>query len=434
MGRRTRTARAVTGVALAAMVVAGCGGSQAQDGPPELTWYINPDGGGNNPKGGGQAQIAQECAKESGGAYTIRTELLPNSASDQRVQLLRRVAAGDPGVDLMSLDPVFLAEFANAGYLADVPQELEREFTEDRVQSAIDASTWQGELVAVPFWANTQVLWYRKSVAEKAGLDMSKPVTWDQVIEAADSQDRTVGVQAMPYEGYTVWLNALMAGAGGEVLKNPGATADEVQLDVDSEAGRAAAGVVSRIAETGVAGPAMGTSDETVALNLFQSNAKSGFMVNWPYVWAAFPANGVKFIDDIGWARFPQTTEGKESAPPFGGIELGVNAASEHPEEAYEAIRCITSHEKQTMYMKNIGNPASRSKVFDEPEIRKQFPMAGLIRESLEAAEPRPQSQFYGDISTGLQRSFSPPDKVDQNTPAQAQEFILAVIKGEKLL
>ena len=116
MGRRSTQARWATGVALGALVVTGCGGSEEPaEGSKELTWYINPDGGGNNPNGGGQAQIARQCSEASDGAYTIRTELLPNSASDQRVQLLRRVAAGDPGVDIMSMDPVFVAEFANAG-------------------------------------------------------------------------------------------------------------------------------------------------------------------------------------------------------------------------------------------------------------------------------------------------------------------------------
>lgn len=436
MGRRSTQARLVTGVALGALVVTGCGGSEEPaDATKELTWYINPDGGGNNPNGGGQAQIARQCSEASNGAYRIRTELLPNSASDQRVQLLRRVAAADPGVDIMSMDPVFVAEFANAGYLADVPQELEDEFTEDRVESAIEASTWQGELVAVPFWANTQVLWYRKSVAEAAGLDMSKPVTWDQITEAAASQDKAIGIQAMPYEGYAVWINALIAGAGGEIVKNPGANADETELGIDSEAGRKAAEIIQKISSTGTGGPAMGTTDETVALNTFQAPDSSAFMVNWPYVWAAFPANGVKFIDDIGWTRFPATVEGEESAPPFGGIELGVNAGSDAPQESYEAIRCITNLEHQTMYMKNIGNPATRNKVFDDPEIKEQFPMAGLIRESLDSAVPRPQSQFYSDISTGLQRSFSPPNEVDpDSTPKQAQEFLLAVIRGEKLL
>ena len=61
--------------------------------------------------------------------------------------------------------------------------------------------------------------------------------------------------------------------------------------------------------------------------------------------------------------------------------------------------------------------------------------MAELLRESLDEAAPRPQSQFYSDISTGLQRAFSPPDEVSpDSTPKQAQEFILAVIRGEKLL
>ncbi|SNC62626.1 carbohydrate ABC transporter substrate-binding protein, CUT1 family [Kytococcus aerolatus] len=436
MGRRAAATRIVAGAALATTVVTGCGGStDSAEGPTELTWYINPDGGGNDPNGGGQAQIARECTEAADGAYSIRTELLPNSATDQRVQLLRRVAAGDPGVDIMSLDPPYLAEFANAGYLADVPKELEKEFTEDRVQSAIEASTWEDELVAVPFWANTQVLWYRKSVAEKAGLDMSKPVTWDQIIDAAEKSDRTVGVQAKPYEGYAVWINALVEGAGGQIIENPGAPAEETELGLDSQAGQDAAAVIQKISTTGVGGPAMGTADETVALNLFQSTKSSGFLVNWPYVWAALPANGVKFIDDVGWARYPQTVEGQESAPPFGGIELGVNAASDAPEEAYDAIRCITDEEHQKLYMEKTGNPASRKAVFDDEAIKEQFPMAPLIRESLDAAKPRPQSQFYSDISTGLQKSFSPPNEVSpESTPADAQEYITEVITGKRLL
>jgi multiple sugar transport system substrate-binding protein len=60
--------------------------------------------------------------------------------------------------------------------------------------------------------------------------------------------------------------------------------------------------------------------------------------------------------------------------------------------------------------------------------------MADMIRESLEQAVPRPQTQFYGDLSTGLQREFSPPDSVTQETPAQAGELIMQVLRGERLL
>ncbi|MEP7192827.1 MAG: extracellular solute-binding protein [Actinomycetota bacterium] len=437
-GRRSRMA--VVGAAvlstLAAGSLAACSSSTSGSGSaPALTWYINPDGGGADPTKKGQAQIAKECTDSAAGRYKINIQLLPNGASDQRQQLLRRLAASDSGIDLMSIDPVFVAEFAEAGFLAPVPADLQAGFTEDTVKAAVDGAKWKGKVVAVPFWANTQLLWYRKSVAQKAGLDMSKPVTWDQLIAAAQSQKKTIGVQASRYEGYVVWINALITGAGGQVVTNTGATADAVKLGLDTPAGKDAAAVIQKVASTGVGGPALSSTTETEALNLFSADATSGFLVNWPYVWAALPTNKVTFIDDVGWAKYPQTVAGTVSRPPFGGIELGVGAFSKHPDLAYDAAKCISSTAHQKLYMIGTGNPAARKAVYDDAEIRKQFPMAALIRQSLDDAAPRPQSQYYGDISTGLQREFSPPDSVNPDTtPQAATSLITAVLQGNRLL
>lgn len=433
MSRRRPRSRVVIALCLAAGTVglAACGGA---DDSTTLTWYINPDGGGSNPEGGGQAQIAAECTESAGGEYAVEVQLLPNSASDQRQQLVRRLAAGDAGVDLISLDPPFIPEFAEAGYLEPIPEDMLETFTEDRVDSAITGSEWDGELVTVPFWANTQLLWYRKSVAEAAGIDPEAGVTWEQLVEAAESQDVTIGVQANRYEGYTVWINALVAGAGGEILTDPGPEVDDIELGLDSEAGRQAAEIIRSVADAGVGGPAMNTSDETAALNLFQNPDTSGFLVNWPYVWAAFPANGVEFIDDIGWAVYPATNDEGEPAPPYGGISIGVGAFGEHPDLAYQAAECITNLEHQVLYMTGTGNPASRSAVFDDPAVVEQFPMADVIRESLDQAVPRPQTQYYGDLSAALQREFSPPNSVDESTPGEAADLILQVLRGERLL
>ena len=441
---RTRKTRAtVVGLAVLSALGAGslasCASSDTGSGK-SLTWYINPDGGGADPAKKGQAQIAKECTDAAGGRYTIRVQLLPNGASDQRQQLLRRLAAGDSGIDLMSIDPVFVAEFAEAGFLAPVPASMQAGFAQDTVDAAVEGATWKGKLVAVPLWANTQLLWYRKSVAQKAGLDMTKPVTWDQLIAAAQAQKKTIGVQASRYEGYVVWINALISGAkdgakDGVVLKNPGATADALQLGLDTAAGKKAAAVIQKVASTGVGGPALSSTTETEALNLFSDNASSGFLVNWPYVWAALPENKVTFIDDVGWAKYPQTEAGTVSHPPFGGIELGVGAFSKRPDLAYDAAKCITSTAHQKLYMIGTGNPAARKAVYDDAEIKKQFPMAALIRASLDDAAPRPQSQYYGDISTGLQREYSPPDSVNPDTtPRAATELITAVLRGERLL
>lgn len=434
MSRQRSRSRVALALCAASVLVGltACGGSADNT---RLTWYINPDGGGSNPEGGGQAQIAAECSEQSEGAYSIEIQLLPNSASDQRQQLLRRLAGSDSSVDLMSLDPPFIPEFAQAGFLSPVPEDMVETFTEDRVESSVVASTWNDELVTVPFWANTQLLWYRKSVAEAAGLNIEGGnVTWQQIVEAADAQDVTIGVQANRYEGYTVWINALIAGAGGEILVNPGPDLDDIELGLDSDAGRAAADIVRSVADAGVGGPSMGTSDETVSLNLFQDPDTSGFLVNWPYVWAAFPANNVDFIDDIGWAMYPATSDEGDPAPPYGGISIGVGAFTEDPDLAYQAAECITNHEHQVLYMTGTGNPASRAAVFDEAEVIEQFPMADVIRDSLEVAVPRPQTQFYGDLSTAIQREWSPPGAVTEDTPASSADLIMAVLRGEALL
>ncbi|WP_040160393.1 extracellular solute-binding protein [Mobilicoccus massiliensis] len=430
--RRTRSVALVAAVCVAGgSSLAACAGNDTSGDARALTWYINPDSGGNDPSKTGQANLAKKCTDASGGKYRIVTQVLPNSASDQRQQLLRRLAAGDEGVDIMSMDPVFVAEFAEAGFLTEVPKDKQQALQEDAVKPIVESAMWKGKMVAAPMWANTQVLWYRKSKAQEAGIDMSKPVTWDQLVEAAKKIDSTIGVQAKPYEGYTVWINALIESGGGHIVQNEGASADELKLGLDTPQGKKAAEIIGSIARSGVGGPAMGSSDETAALDGFAGGG--AFLVNWPYTWAALPEKGTD-LNDIGFARYPQVEAGKQSRPPLGGIELGVNAASQNPAAAWEAIQCITSEENQKAYMLGTGNPAARKKVYDDPEIQKEFPTAKLIRESLDAGGARPSSQYYGDISTALYKSFSPPESVNDGTPAKAADFILKVIKGEALL
>lgn len=424
-------AAAATAVSLG---LAACGDDTSTSGSQHLTWYINPDGGGSDPKGGGQAQLAKECADASDGKYTIGIQLLPNSASDQRQQLLRRLASKDTGVDIMSIDPVFVAEFAEAGFLAPVPQDKKSEFSDDAVDPAVTNASWKDEMYAAPFWANTQVLWYRKSMAKKAGLDMTKPVTWDQVIAAAEKTDTGIGVQASRYEGYMVWINALVEGGGDHIVENPGADGKDLKFGLDTEGGKKAAQIVHDVSAKGVGGPAMGSTDETTTLDGFKSGGFS-FMVNWPYVYAAIKGEEVDWIDDLAWARYPQTVEGKESKPPLGGIEMGVAASSEKQEQAWDAVSCLTSKESQKAYMLGTGNPAARKSVYDEAEIKKDFPMAGLIRQSLDSSGPRPLTQYYGDVSSGIQREYSPPGSIDPSTtPKQTTTLLQEVLKGDALL
>ncbi|GAB3524151.1 extracellular solute-binding protein [Arthrobacter monumenti] len=426
--RGRRLAATIGSLVISATLLTGCGPERSA---PTLTWYINPDAGG-------QAELAKRCTEAANGEYFIETSLLPRDAAAQREQLARRLAAGDNSLDIMSIDPPFIPELAL--FLEPVPDGVAERTTENTLDGALAGAMWQDELVTVPFWANTQILWYRESVAEAANLDMSQPVTWNQIMEAAENQNKDLGVQGSPAESMTVWVNALIESAGGQILRNPGAPAEELQLGLTSEAGREAARIIGTIGDKGLGGPGLATSNENDSLTGFQTDDGS-FMVNYPFVWpalnAAVEAGTLEqsVLDDVGWALFPRVYEDQPTAPPLGGINLGVGAESDHPELAYDAIECIVQPENQTYYFLTNGNPPSNSEAYEDPRIEEEFPMAPTIRESLELAAPRPQTEYYNEISSGIQQLWSPPVSVEPNvTPEESEEFILAVLRGEKLL
>ena len=60
--------------------------------------------------------------------------------------------------------------------------------------------------------------------------------------------------------------------------------------------------------------------------------------------------------------------------------------------------------------------------------------MADTIRRSLDEAAPRPQTPYYNEISISVQQYWTPPQDVNENTPAETAEFIEAVLRGDRLL
>ena len=435
--RRLRSLGGGAAALVLASTLAACGGDDG--GPPTLTWYINPDaGGGGNI---GQAQLAERCTEAADGRYEIETALLPRDAASQREQLIRRLAANDESISLMSLDPVYIPEFAQAGFLAEIPEDVAGRLTEGVVQSAIAQSTWLDELVAVPFTANTQLLWYRKSVVQAAGLDeaTADTWTWEQIVEVAQEQDVLVGAQGIRAESLTVWLNALIESAGGTIIEGNADDPENIELGLTSDEAQRAAEVMRLVADSGVTGSAFSTQDEGGTSAGFNGE-NGGFMVNWTDAYAlaqsaaedgALPRS---VPEDYGWTTYPRVDAETPSSPPVGGTSIGIGAFAPHTDFALEAAECIVSDENLADYMVDNGLPASSAAVFDDDAVVEAFPMADTILQSLEQAAPRPQTAYYNEVSVGIQRSYHPPSSVDGSTGDEATELITAVLRGEELL
>ena len=114
MPRARRSIAVSAALMTAAGLLAACSAS-ADEGRPSSS-------GTSTPIRRAQAKVAANCSTDS---YTITTQGAPQDANEQRIQLARRLAANDSGIDIMSIDPPFTAEFANAGFSRAAPQDLQ---------------------------------------------------------------------------------------------------------------------------------------------------------------------------------------------------------------------------------------------------------------------------------------------------------------------
>ena len=85
--------------------------------------------------------------------------------------------------------------------------------------------------------------------------------------------------------------------------------------------------------------------------------------------------------------------------------------------------------------MVESGNPAARAAAYDDPKVKEAYPMAALIRDSINDAGPRPITPYYGDVSTSVQKTWHPESSVRQpETPKQTDEYMSDVLAGDALL
>jgi multiple sugar transport system substrate-binding protein len=159
--------------------------------------------------------------------------------------------------------------------------------------------------------------------------------------------------------------------------------------------------------------------------------------VNWPYTYSTAEAAPLVESGELGFTRYPRTVPDEESRPPLGGISIAVSAFSNNQDLAWQAAECLTNEESQIAYMLNAGEPTARTAVYLDPDVQEKFTpeLTLMIRDSIAAAEPRPSTPYWTDISGALVDRFHPESSVDANsTPAAAHDFIVQVLAGDALL
>jgi multiple sugar transport system substrate-binding protein len=389
-----------------------CGCKGADEAVPTLRWYVAEEGSG------AFETAARRCGEASNGAFRIELAPLPADADQQREQLVRRLAARDRDIDIIGMDVIWTPEFAQAGWILPWRGAAADRAREGRLAAPLQSAIYKGELWAVPFTTNGQLLWYRTDRVR------SPPKTWDEMIAMAEALGPrgTIQAQGERYEGLTVFFVSLLASAGGDALK------------LKDEPTQRALEIMKRFATSKAADRSLSTSREDQARLAFESG-NSSFMINYSFVWASARRNAPQIAAHMGWARWPAAIAGRPSRVTVGGLNLAVSAHSRHPQLAFQAATCIASRENQRLAAAHGGLPPSIDALYDEPELKKAMPFGEVLRETLRNAVQRPQTPLYNDISLAISRTLHPLREIqpDRDVPV-LRKRIERALRSEGLL
>lgn len=449
--RRVR-ARRMCAVALAALTTAllplACGQG---NGGLVISLYTPADDSGT------YTAIAKRCTAQFGGRFAIQQISLPRSADDQRLQLARRLTGNDRTLDVMGLDVVWTAEFAEAGWalpLSDDPAgRAEADATADTLPGPLATARWQHKLYAAPITTNTQLLWYRADLMDQP------PSTWDGMVAEATrlhaaGEPSWIGVQAKQYEGLVVWFNTLLTSAGGQVLSDDGKTVTLTDTPQHRAATVKALQIMKSVATAPGADPSITQSDESSA-RLALEAGRAALEVNWPFVLPSMLENAVKggvaFLplnqrpdlvgsinsvgsfrpDDeqfraayeaskkvFGFAAYPGVQPGQPARVTIGGLNLAVAKTTRHKAEAFEAVRCLRSLPNQKYVSIRGGLPAVRASLYSDPQFQVRYPQYEIIRQQLTTAAVRPATPLYQAVSTRISATLAPITAIDPERTA----------------
>jgi trehalose/maltose transport system substrate-binding protein len=280
--------------------------------------------------------LVAKFSKDTG----IKVKLVPHPAdsSASYSQLARTFSSNSSAFDVMMLDVVWTGAFAP--YLYNLKNVLRKEA---KLHSAgiILNNTVRGKLIAMPWFGDFGILYYRKDLLSKYGYN-APPKTWAQLGAMAQkiqdgeraANDNFYGFvyQGNAYEGLTCdSLEWLASSGGGQFIDGGKVTINNPRAATILNLQRS---WVGKITPRGVTTYQEGESEKAFTAG------NAAFMRNWPYAYAIGQTGPIKGKFDV--TTLPRTGA---NAPvgTVGGWQLGVSSFSKQPGAAVELVRYLTS-------------------------------------------------------------------------------------------
>ncbi len=331
-------------------------------------------------------------AENAGVKVTIETG---GNTSEAQAQYLNTVmSAKDTNLDVLMLDVIRPAQYAAAGWTTHFPDKDLSGYLPAYAQ----ANTVDGEVVALPAFADAMFLYYRKDLLDKYGI--APPKTWEELTAAAKKVAEGEGTAAADLQGLSFQGKAIEGAVCTFLLPYWSQGKDLVangKLTFDRDAAVRSLSLWKGFVDDGVAKKNISEVATDDTRKEFQAG-KVLFAVNWSYAWKHFQGPESAVSGKVGVARLPALGQGEQSSC-LGGWEFGVSAYSQHQEEAKKLAEFL-SGEKVSQYMAvNAALLPSYAKLYTDPQVVQSAPWFADALPVVETARARPVTPRYNEVS-----------------------------------
>ena len=359
---------------------------------------------------GSVGQETKECQDESNiwaakTGNTVKVLGAPQSDTERLALYQQYLAAGSSDIDIYEIDVIWPGVLAT--HLADLTGKIDPGVLATHFPSIVANNTVGGKLLALPFFTDAGLLYYRKDLLAQYGF--KPPKTWAELETAAKAvqeKERAAGHgdmqgfvwQGKAYEGLTVdaleWVassqGGTIVGTDGKVtINNPNA----------AKALDRAAGWVGTISPKGVL-----NYTEEEGRGVFQSG-NAVFMRNWPYAWSLGQSEGSPVRGKIGVSALP-AGEGGTSAAVLGGWQMAVSKYSKNQDAAIDLVKWLCSQELQKDRAIRFSQNPTIEALYKDPDVLKANPFYADLFDVFTHTVARPSRVAgirYAQLSSAFQ-------------------------------
>lgn len=361
---------------------------------------------------GAVGQELQLCKEESQAwaqqtGNTVVVVSTPNSTTDRLALYQQQLGAQSDAVDVYQIDVTY------PGILGSYFIDLSKYFTKSELDNYIPAyiknDQYEGKQIAVPWFADAGVLYYRTDLLKKYGYS-SPPTTWTQLTamaqkiqagERAAGNDKFWGFvwQGNSYEGLTCDALEWIYSYGGGTIVDP-----QGNITIDNPKAAAALSMAASWVNT-ISPPGVLSYQEEDARGVWQAG-NAAFMRNWPYAYSLGESAGSPIKGKFAVTVLPKadTPDGRHAAT-LGGWQLAVSRFSKHPAEAAALVKYLTSKDVEIERAVKGSFEPSWPTLYTNPQVDAAVPFFAHLHDAFANAVARPSTATrdkYNQVSSAF--------------------------------